>query len=64
MASPKTFAARLRLWRKGRKLVQKEAAQLLGVELDCYRSWESGRTAPHETPSMREVEQKMFLTTG
>ena len=57
MAVEKTFAKRLRDWRGER--TQKEAAFDLKVDVDIFRKWEQGQATPHESPSLREIEQRM-----
>jgi transcriptional regulator with XRE-family HTH domain len=57
----KKFGDELRAWRKKKKMVQREAAELLGIQLDTYRAYEINRITPRRTrtPSMQEVLQKM-----
>lgn len=40
------FSDKLKQWRKRRKQTQLTAAIYLGVNLDTYRGWESGRHEP------------------
>jgi DNA-binding transcriptional regulator YiaG len=51
----------LRKWRG--KLLQKEAAQLLGVSVRTYEAWEAGAHEPTSKPSMRDIEQRMKETS-
>ena len=51
------FARKLKEWRGN--LRQKEGAAILGVSLRTYEAWESGARTPMNSPSIREVEQKM-----
>ena len=53
------FGDKLRAWRKRKKLLQSQAAQVLGIPLDTYRAYEINRVSPHRTPSMQEIEQRM-----
>jgi len=54
------FKERLRKWRGS--LLQKEAAQMLGVSERTYESWEQGACEPTSKPSIREIEAKMKET--
>jgi DNA-binding transcriptional regulator YiaG len=53
----KTFAQKLRFWRGDK--TQKEAAFELDVDVDIYRKWEQGTSEPHNSPSIREIENRM-----
>ena len=56
MAQPRvTFKAMLRQWRERKGLLQKEACEVLKIDLDTYRRWECGQTEPHTSPSMTEM---------
>ena len=51
-----TFAEQLRAWRK--KLYQKEAADILQVNIRSYQAWEEGRREPTELAKI-EVYRRM-----
>lgn len=53
----KLFASRLRKWRG--KRYQKNAAQVLGVELQTYRNWEYGLSKPSSVPNTYAIEKAM-----
>lgn len=57
VAMPNDFSTELRRWR-GKRL-QKEAAELLGIGLRTYHSWEQGRRKP-TAPSMQEIKRRMY----
>ena len=59
MLKEKSFSEKLREWRKAHGWLQKEAADALRVSIDTYRQWEQAAAIPHETPSRREIEQRM-----
>ncbi len=40
------FSLALREWRDGRDLSQPQAANVLGVSVDVYRSWEQAQRRP------------------
>jgi transcriptional regulator with XRE-family HTH domain len=61
MARERTFADELRDWLKRHDWVQKQGADALGVSLDTFRSWIHGHRTPTESPSIREVREKMEL---
>jgi DNA-binding transcriptional regulator YiaG len=52
-----SFAEELRAWR-GKRL-QKQAADVLAVPLDTYRSWEHGQNEPRETAPKSEILRRM-----
>lgn len=53
-----TFADELRAWRG--KLLQKEAADILKVSLDTYRSWEHDQREPRdEVVTKSEIQRRM-----
>ena len=54
------FATELRQWRG--RLLQKEAAQLLGVSVRTYEAWECGQHAPTTKPSMNDILKRMKET--
>jgi len=54
-----TFASTLKKWRKDNNLMQKNAADRLGVLLRTYQRWEAG-TKPAKT-CQKCIEQKMEL---
>jgi DNA-binding transcriptional regulator YiaG len=41
-----TFADELKAWRKSQKIIQKEAAEILGVSVRTYQGWECGTFHP------------------
>lgn len=55
---PETFAKRLKKWRMGLKLVQKEAAAIFDVTPGAYKTWEYGKKTPNKL-AMFEVERRM-----
>ena len=59
MEKEQSFSEELRAWLKKRNWVQKEGAAALGVSLDTFRSWIHDHRVPSETPSIREVREKM-----
>lgn len=59
MAKEIRFGDKLREWRKKHGWYTKEAAAFLNVPLDTYRQWECNMSQPHESPSRREIEQRM-----
>lgn len=54
----KSLKKRLKQWRKKRGLVQKQAADILGVNLRTYEGWEQGRPAP-EPMALAELERRL-----
>lgn len=54
-----SFAQRLRKWRKFKGLVQKQAAEVLKVNLRTYQNWEEGRWEPQEL-ALAELERRMM----
>jgi hypothetical protein len=59
---PMAFAQELRTWRG--KLLQKEAAAILGVPLDTYRAWEHGQHEPREVLTRSEIVRRMDAHKG
>jgi DNA-binding XRE family transcriptional regulator len=53
-----TFRIAVKDWRRRVGLVQKEAADLLGVSLRTYQGWESGRYEPFYLAKI-EIERRM-----
>lgn len=49
------FKTLLREWRERKGLLQKQACEVLQIDLDTYRRWECGQTEPHTSPSMNEM---------
>lgn len=49
---------RLFALRKSKKLIQKEMAGRLGVELTTYRSWEKGKRTPKKL-ALAELERRV-----
>lgn len=45
---PSEFAARLRDWRTKGSILQKNAADVLGVSIRTYQAWESSARTPNE----------------
>jgi len=58
-AKPQRFNERLRVWRKARGWMQKEAADKLRVGLSTYQQWEQGWTKPSRFPNMTEILSRM-----
>jgi transcriptional regulator with XRE-family HTH domain len=54
----KSLKKRLKQWRKQRGLVQKQAADILGVNLRTYEGWEQGRPGP-EPMKLAELERRL-----
>lgn len=63
-----SFHLRLLRWRVRNKLIQKEAAAILDVPFDTYRSWEYGANEPltpdKHKPDMQEIERRMEAYNG
>jgi len=53
------FKVKLRAWRLGKKLRQKEAADVLGVNLKTYQGWEYGFFTPSENQCKSCIERKL-----
>jgi len=49
---------KLRAWRKSNRLLQKQAADKLGVNVRTYQGWEEGKGGPCEA-AMAEYERRM-----
>lgn len=54
------FSRKLKEWRG--KLLQKEAAQLLGVPERTYEAWEQGSAEPSQKPNRDQIEKRMEET--
>lgn len=50
---------RLKVWRIGKHLRQKEAAALIGVPLRTYQGWEYGYFVPSRKKCLACVERKL-----
>lgn len=52
-----SWGEEFRRWRESKQLIQKEAADVVGVSHDAVRSWESRRNVPnkHAMTSIREL---------
>ena len=52
-----TFAGRLRQWRLEQGLLQREVAETLGVNPQCVRNWEAGKTRPRSPRFVSLVQE-------
>jgi DNA-binding transcriptional regulator YiaG len=52
------FSDRIKQWRLGLKLRQKEAAAVFDVPVGTYRTWEKGSKTPTKL-SLCEIERRM-----
>lgn len=59
----KSLKQRLKRWRKERGLVQKQAADILGVNLRTLQGWEEGKPEP-KALALAELERRLSQPGG